>query len=494
MLAACRAPDADDGVEGVAVELPEALDGDVDEDEEGEPPGSSGVFTDGVVTGGVVTDGVVSEGVLDGVVTDGVLTTGVETLGVVTEGVVTDGVLTVGVGPTGVVTRGVVSDGTVTDGTVTCGVVTAGRLATGVLIAGNPALGSVAALPASGWLISTASAAAGPANETILRMPRETLAVGKTCGFRGESAETPALRIPGAGKLRLDRSLRLDARPRRMLHAGGIIFPSQPVWSTQTMESSQDEFADLHVPDSPGDHAIAQDEEWFGVSVDGQPRRIRFHDYGAIYAVPGLYERIFYEELECRSPKTVVGLLKRELERDGTDPASLTALDLGAGNGIVGEELRAIGVSSIVGVDLLPEAAAAAARDRPAVYDDYLVADLTELSDAERRRLSKRNFNCLISVAALGFDDIPPEALATAYDQVRPGGWIALTIKEDFLTTEDPSGFQKLIRRMIDEQLLDLRTHERYRHRLSSNGQPLYYVALIAVKNDDRAATELVSD
>jgi predicted TPR repeat methyltransferase len=259
------------------------------------------------------------------------------------------------------------------------------------------------------------------------------------------------------------------------------------------MGPSQDEFADLHVPESPGGDAIAQDEEWFDVSVDGQPRRIRFHDYGAIYAVPGLYERIFYEKLECRSPKTVVGLLRHELERDGTDPASLIALDLGAGNGIVGEELRAIGVSAIVGVDLLPEAAAAAARDRPGVYDDYLVADLTELSADESRRLSERPFNCLISVAALGFDDIPPEALATAYDRVRPGGWIALTIKEDFLTTEDPSGFQKLIRRMIDERLLELRTHERYRHRLSSNGQPLYYVALIAVKNDGRAATELLS-
>ncbi len=260
------------------------------------------------------------------------------------------------------------------------------------------------------------------------------------------------------------------------------------------MESSQDEFADVHVPDSPGGQAIAQDEEWFDVSVDGEQRRIRFHDYAAIYEVPGLYERIFYEELECRSPKTVVGLLKRELERYGTDPASLSALDLGAGNGIVGEELRAIGVSSIVGVDLLPEAAAAAKRDRPEVYDDYLVADLTQLSDDERGRLDDRNFNCLISVAALGFDDIPPEALATAYDQVRPGGWIALTIKEDFLTTEDPSGFQKLIRRMIDEKMLDPRTHERYRHRLSSNGQPLYYVALIVVKTDDRPAAELVSD
>jgi predicted TPR repeat methyltransferase len=251
---------------------------------------------------------------------------------------------------------------------------------------------------------------------------------------------------------------------------------------------------DVQIPDSPDGEELAQDEEWFDLPVDGQQRRIRFHDYATIYGVPGLYERLFYEQLECRSPATVVGLLKRELDSDGVDPASLTALDLGAGNGIVGEELRRIGVSSIVGVDLLPAAAAAAARDRPDVYDDYLVADLTGLTPEEHRRLAARQFNCLVSVAALGFDDIPPLALATAYDEVQAGGWIALTIKEDFLTTEDPSGFQKLIRQMIDEKLLDLRTHERYRHRLSSNGEPLYYVALIAVKNDDRRATELVSD
>jgi predicted TPR repeat methyltransferase len=248
----------------------------------------------------------------------------------------------------------------------------------------------------------------------------------------------------------------------------------------------------VHVPGGPGDDQVPQDQEWVDVSVDGGERRIRFHDYGAIYDIPGLYEQLFYEELECRSPQTVVGLLRRELKRDGVEPASLTVLDLGAGNGIVGEELRGVGVSSIVGVDLLPEAAAAARRDRPDVYEDYVVADLTNLSADERERLAARHFNCLVSVAALGFDDIPPLALATAYDEIAAGGWIALTIKEDFLTTADPTGFQRLIRTMLDEKLLDLRTHERYRHRLSSNRQPLYYVALIAVKNNDQRATELV--
>jgi SAM-dependent methyltransferase len=254
----------------------------------------------------------------------------------------------------------------------------------------------------------------------------------------------------------------------------------------------KEEFDKVDVPErSPGE-AVAQDEEWFDVSIQGERRRINFHDYGAIYDVPGLYEQLFYEQLRCTSPKTVVGLLEAELQRSDTDPGSLVVLDLGAGNGMVGEELHGIGVREIVGVDLLPEAAAAARRDRPELYDEYVVADLTQLEGEEREQLAARPFNCLISVAALGFGDIPPEALATAYDLIEPGGWIALTIKEDFLTTLDPSGFERLLRRMLDAEMLDLKARKRYRHRLSSNGDGLYYIAMIAKKADDRRLTELI--
>ena len=74
--------------------------------------------------------------------------------------------------------------------------------------------------------------------------------------------------------------------------------------------SGSERFANVHFPTASGASELAQDEEWFEVTVDGEPRRIRFHDYGAIYEIPGLYERLFYDVLECRSPQTVVGLLE----------------------------------------------------------------------------------------------------------------------------------------------------------------------------------------
>ena len=236
-----------------------------------------------------------------------------------------------------------------------------------------------------------------------------------------------------------------------------------------------------------GDSEVDQDEEWCEVSYDGTTRRIRFHDYAAVYSVPGLYERIFYDELACESPQTVCGLLGDELDRANADPTGLRVLDVGAGNGMVGDELAKLGVDSIVGVDIIPEAAEAARRDRPGVYDDYFVVDLTDMPADTRERLEERRFNCLTSVAALGFGDMPPRAFAEAYNLVADGGWVAFNIKEDFLGNEDGNGtgFASLIRRMLREEPLDLLGKRRYRHRLSMALEPLHYVAIVARKQRD---------
>ncbi len=49
---------------------------------------------------------------------------------------------------------------------------------------------------------------------------------------------------------------------------------------------------------------------------------------------------------------------------------------------------RHVGVAHSVGVDILPEASTAAERDRPGLYADYLVTDLTALDAEDSRRLA----------------------------------------------------------------------------------------------------------
>ena len=225
-----------------------------------------------------------------------------------------------------------------------------------------------------------------------------------------------------------------------------------------------------------------QDGECCDVVIGDGTERIRFHDYAQIYAIPGLYEQLFYEHLRCQSPAEVCGTLAAELERAGADPAGLRVLDLGAGNGMVGERIAELGAATIVGVDILPGAAEAAERDRPDVYDDYVVADLTALSDCERAALTGPRFNCLVAVAALGFGDIPPEAFATAFDAVEDDGWVALSIKEDFLRSGDGSGFARFLHRLIDEGALEVLVQRPYFHRLAARGDDLAYVALVGRK------------
>ena len=228
---------------------------------------------------------------------------------------------------------------------------------------------------------------------------------------------------------------------------------------------------------------LEQDEEWFEFECRGRRRRLRLHDYAGIYEIPGLYESLVCKALRCRSPERIVRPLEEALAARAESPEGLRVLDLGAGNGIVGEILRRVGVREIVGIDILPEAAEAARRDRPQVYDDYVVTDLTQPDPAAERRLRDFAPNCLVTVAALGFGDIPREAFVKAFNLIPAGGWLAMCIKDSFLEENDDSGFGRLIRSMIAAGTIDVLHRQRYVHRLSTAGEKLFYVSLVAWKN-----------
>ncbi len=228
---------------------------------------------------------------------------------------------------------------------------------------------------------------------------------------------------------------------------------------------------------------LNQDEVYFYLIEEGDRKtKLRFHDYNQIYLRPKLYEQLFYDRLKCTSPKKVGEILYRTLEGGDKPPTELRVLDLGAGNGMMGEILKSKGVARLVGVDIIPEAKDAAYRDRPFVYDEYYVADFTDLSPKLEEQIADWSFDCLTSVAALGFGDIPPRAFFKALQFIQVGGWVAFNIKETFLDKSDDSGFSRFIRELIFSEYLELYHLEKYRHRLSMEGHPLFYFALVAQK------------
>jgi hypothetical protein len=93
---------------------------------------------------------------------------------------------------------------------------------------------------------------------------------------------------------------------------------------------------------------LGQDEAYFHL-LDGSDRRqIRLHDYSEIYKFPGLYEQLFYDRLKCQSPAKVAQILGSAVAESHENLSELRVLDLGAGNGMMGEVLKKSGVSRLV--------------------------------------------------------------------------------------------------------------------------------------------------
>jgi hypothetical protein len=244
----------------------------------------------------------------------------------------------------------------------------------------------------------------------------------------------------------------------------------------------------IHLPDV---ETIEQGKEFLFLEQDGRKEKIEFHDYDRLYEIPGLYEHLFYERYKCNSPEVVCGLLQKHIEQERQTNEPIVALDVGAGNGIVGEQLVDLGAEAIVGIDIIDEAAEAAQRDRPGIYDAYHVTDLTDMPSDVEHSLKKMDFNCMTVVAALGFGDIPPDAFAGGYNLVSSQGWVAFNIKEDFVCQEDQSGFCQLIGRMEQDGVLEIRERLRYRHRFCQDGTSLYYYAVVGKKQMNISAEML---
>jgi len=237
----------------------------------------------------------------------------------------------------------------------------------------------------------------------------------------------------------------------------------------------------IQFPPSKTGH-LDQDEAYFYLMRDNEKEKLLFHDYDKIYQVQGLYEQLFYDRLKCVSPRKVTDALKHVIDINRENFSEMRVLYFGAGNGMMGEEIKKIGVSRLVGVDILEEAKSVTERDRPGIYDEYFVKYFTGLTEDDREEIRSWNLNTLITVAALGFGDIPPLAFLEALNLIDDEGWVAFNIKETFLSNVDSSGFSRLIKELIVSDYLNINHLERYRHRISIEGHPLYYFSIVCRK------------
>ena len=232
------------------------------------------------------------------------------------------------------------------------------------------------------------------------------------------------------------------------------------------------------------------DGEYVGLRAPGADREeiVHLHSYERIYRDAGLYEHIVQELLRCRSPQVAADALERVLAARGLDPAGLRLLDLGAGTGLVGELARARGVGTLIGLDSLPGARAAALRDRPGVYAAYLVGDLVAPAASLLERLRAQRPQALIAAGAFGGTHMPASAFARALGLLPAGAPFAFTIHEHWTATDQPGGFRSAIVELVRSGRLRLLERSRFEHRLTTTGEPIFYELFAGVTGASVAA------
>lgn len=214
---------------------------------------------------------------------------------------------------------------------------------------------------------------------------------------------------------------------------------------------------------------------------DGTSERVRLHDYARVYAIPGLYEEVVQRRLRCASPSRLADLLVQGAAGADLTPGGLAVFDLGAGNGVVGEELRARGAGTLVGSDKVPAARAAAQRDRPGLYAEYLLGDTDDLPQVADLIRTHR-LNALVVAGALGLGHISAASFHRLWSAFPDGAWFAASLHEN-LAGPGASDFgdylAELERRGDRGEIL---VRERFRHRLTMAGDPLHYIAILVRK------------
>ena len=239
----------------------------------------------------------------------------------------------------------------------------------------------------------------------------------------------------------------------------------------------------IRLPDNIKNLNLSEDEEYFFITQNGQERRLRLHDYADIYSIPGLYEYILIEKLGYRSYEVMPALLVEKVTEVGLSVNGLKILEIGAGSGLFGQALAKQGVTSIIGVDQLPEAAVAANREFPGIYQEYIVDDLSKLSQSTQNKLEQLKLNCLVCCSAIGKGHIPVAVFKAALNLIQEEGWVMFNVSKTIYDNQiNPCEFICFYREAISQGTLKVHQTHVYEHRRFFNGKTVQNVAILARK------------
>lgn len=220
--------------------------------------------------------------------------------------------------------------------------------------------------------------------------------------------------------------------------------------------------------------------------ADGRTERFRLHEYSRIYAIAGLYEEVVQRRLQCASPSRLADLVVTCAGDAGVGPGGLGVFDLGAGNGVVGEALRARGVTTLVASDNVAAAREAALRDRPGLYAEYLVGDTDDLPQVGEL-IRTHGLNCLVAAGALGLGHISAGSFHRLWSAFPGETWFAVSVNES-LAEPGASDFGDYLAEFAERPAWgEIVEWERFRHRLTMAGDPIHYVAIVARKGPPRS-------
>jgi trans-aconitate methyltransferase len=231
----------------------------------------------------------------------------------------------------------------------------------------------------------------------------------------------------------------------------------------------------VELDETPG---RAQQEEAFVLTRDdGTSERIVLHDYSKVYAVPGLYEEVVQHQLNCASPQVLAQTLADAVAEAGGSTADLRVLDIGAGNGVVGEELHARGAQVVAGTDGVEAARDAARRDRPGLYEVYEIAGVDDID--VKQLVADHGLNTLTSAGALGIGHVEIADVAQWWAAFPPGSWFAVTVPLD---VADPAGEDLLGVLAAAEPTTKVVRQENFAHRRRMSGETITYSVIVARK------------